>query len=187
MRTKLILAAALPFLAIGVVATGYAVSRPSHNQLGDTLRSFGYLPLPLPTSKLGLGSLYYIDSNVRYFDVVCAARATDLDGEGIDVATGADLQMDVLTNGQFESSVKLDLTAKTVTKIWSYKATGNTYQTDVMGDIQRMPNGNHVIAFGGKGVIQEINPSGTVVQELRTQTNFGYIQKRATLYGPPPR
>jgi len=109
MRTKLILAAALPFLAIGVVATGYAVSRPSHNQLGDTLRSFGYLPLPLPTSKLGLGSLYYIDSNVRYFDVVCAARATDLDGEGIDVATGANLQMDVLTNGQFESSVKLDL------------------------------------------------------------------------------
>jgi len=90
-------------------------------------------------------------------------------------------------DGSGALEVKLDLTAKTVTKIWSYKATGNTYQTDVMGDIQRMPNGNHVIAFGGKGVIQEINPSGTVVQELRTQTNFGYIQKRATLYGPPPR
>ena len=66
-------------------------------------------------------------------------------------------------------------------------ATGNAYQTDVMGDVQRLPNGNHVIAFGGKGIIQEITATGTVLQEMRTQTNFGYIQKRMSLYGPPPR
>ena len=90
-------------------------------------------------------------------------------------------------DGSGALEIKLNLTAKTVTKIWSYKAMGTTYQTDVMGDIQRMPNGNLVIAFGGKGIIQEIDPTGTVLQELRTQTNFGYIQKRATLYGPPPR
>ena len=83
--------------------------------------------------------------------------------------------------------IKLDLNAKTVTKIWQYYAMGNAYQTDVMGDLQRLPNGNIVIAFGGKGVIQEIKPDGTVLQEMRTTTNFGYIQKRATLYGPPPR
>ena len=83
--------------------------------------------------------------------------------------------------------IKLDLSAKTVTKIWSYKASGSTYQTDVMGDLQRMANGNIVIAFGGKGVIQEIKPDGTVLQEMRTTANFGYIQKRPTLYGPPPR
>jgi hypothetical protein len=83
--------------------------------------------------------------------------------------------------------VKLDTNAKTVTKIWSYYGPGNAYQTDVMGDLQRLPNGNIVIAYGGKGVIQEIKPDGTVLQEMRTTTNFGYIQKRATLYGPPPR
>jgi hypothetical protein len=83
--------------------------------------------------------------------------------------------------------IKLDLNAKTVTKIWSYYGPGNAYQTDVMGDLQRLPNGNIVIAYGGKGVIQEIKPDGTVLQEMRTTTNFGYIQKRATLYGPPPR
>jgi len=83
--------------------------------------------------------------------------------------------------------IKLDLAAKTVSKIWSYKAMGNAYQTDVMGDMQRLPNGNLVIAFGGKGIVQEITADGTVLQEMRTQTNFGYIQKRATLYGPPPR
>ncbi len=35
---------------------------------------------------------------------------------------------------------------------------GTTYQTDVMGDLQRLANGNIVIAFGGKGIIQEIKP-----------------------------
>lgn len=50
-----------------------------------------------------------------------------------------------------------------------------------------MPNGNVVIAYGGKGVILEVNGGGTVLQEMKTTTNFGYIQKRATLYGPPPR
>lgn len=90
-------------------------------------------------------------------------------------------------DGSGALEIKLDLTAKTVTKIWSYKAMGTAYQTDVMGDLQRLPNGNIVIAFGGKGIIQEIKPDGTVLQEMRTTTNFGYIQKRATLYGPPPR
>ena len=56
-----------------------------------------------------------------------------------------------------------------------------------MGDLQRLPNGNIVIAYGGKGIIQEITANGTVLQEMRTTTNFGYITKRATLYGPPPR
>jgi len=90
-------------------------------------------------------------------------------------------------NGSGALEIKLDLNAKTVTKIWSYKAMGTQYQTDIMGDLQRLANGNIVIAFGGKGIIQEITSTGTVLQEMRTTTNFGYIQKRATLYGPPPR
>ncbi len=83
--------------------------------------------------------------------------------------------------------IKLDLSAKTVKEVWSYKAMGIAYQTDVMGDVQRLWNGNLVVAFGGKGVIQEITSDGTVLQEMKTTTNFGYIQKRKTLYGPPPR
>jgi len=95
-------------------------------------------------------------------------------------------------DGSNALEIKLDLTAKTVSKIWSYKPTPTgtmttEYQTEVMGDLQRLPNGNIVIAYGGKGIIQEITASGTVLQEMRTTTNFGYIQKRATLYGPPPR
>jgi len=90
-------------------------------------------------------------------------------------------------DGSRVTEIKLDLNAKTATEIWSYKAMGNQYQTDVMGDVQRLWNGTLVVAFGGKGIIQEITPDGTVLQELKTTTNFGYIQKRKTLYGPPPR
>jgi hypothetical protein len=104
---------------------------------------------------------------------------------------GATLPVSMGTgDGSNAIEIKLDLTAKTVTKIWSYKPMGTTpteYQTEVMGDLQRLGNGNIVIAYGGKGIIQEIDAASNVLQEMRTTTNFGYIQKRATLYGPPPR
>jgi len=90
-------------------------------------------------------------------------------------------------DGSMAIEIKLNLTAKTVAKTWMYKASGSTYQNDIMGDLQLLPNGNIVIAFGGKGIIQEITRDGTVLQEMRTMGNFGYIQKRMTLYGPPPR
>jgi hypothetical protein len=101
-------------------------------------------------------------------------------GTTIDVSNGTG-------DGSSVIELKLDLDAETVSKVWEYKAEGNAYQTDVMGDVQRLWNGNVIVAFGGKGVIQEVTPDGTVLQEMKTTTNFGYIQKRRTLYGPPPR
>ena len=68
-----------------------------------------------------------------------------------------------------------------------YKASGKTYQNDVMGDVQRLPNGNTVIAFSTKGIIHEVDADGTVLQTIQTATNFGYMHKRPTLYGPSPR
>jgi len=90
-------------------------------------------------------------------------------------------------DGSRAIEIKLDLDAKVVNEVWSYKGDGIKYQTDVMGDLQRLWNGNIIVAYGGKGIIQEIKPDGTVVQEMKTTTNFGYIQKRQTLYGKPPR
>ena len=58
-----------------------------------------------------------------------------------------------------------------------------------MGDLQRMENGNTVIGFSTQGVLQEVDASGTLLQEWTWPigASFGYIQKRKTLYGPPPR
>jgi hypothetical protein len=88
-------------------------------------------------------------------------------------------------SGSLAIEVKLDLTTMTATKIWSYQALG--LNDTVLGDAQRLPNGNTMVDFSTQGSIQEVDADGHLLQEIRTVTNFGYLQKRATLYGPPPR
>ena len=58
-----------------------------------------------------------------------------------------------------------------------------------MGDVQRLPNGNTVIGYSTKGALHEVSASGAVLQTWLWPggATFGYIEKRATLYGPPPR
>jgi len=91
-------------------------------------------------------------------------------------------------SGSIATELKLDLTAKKVTKAWTHKASDGT-QNDVMGDLQRLSNGNTIIAFSTQGYLEEVDASGALVQTLDWPigASFGYIQKRATLYGPPPR
>ena len=84
--------------------------------------------------------------------------------------------------------LKIDPTAKTVSSVWSYKGPSNL-QTDIMGDIQRLPNGNTIIGYSTKGAVQEVDKDGNVLTDwtFPLGAQFGYIEKRATLYGPPPR
>ncbi len=88
-------------------------------------------------------------------------------------------------SGSLAIEVKLDLGAMTATRTWAFQGVG--LADDVLGDAQRLPNGNTLVDFATKGTIEEIDPSGNVLQQTKSSTNFGYIQKRATLYGPPPR
>jgi len=88
-------------------------------------------------------------------------------------------------SGSRAIEVKLDLTAMTATQTWSYQAVG--LNDTVLGDVQRLPNGNTMVDLSTQGSIREVDASGNLLQEIRTATNFGYLQKRATLYGPPPR
>jgi len=104
------------------------------------------------------------------------------------IAAGSSNMLSIggLGDGSSAIEVKLDLAAKTATNAWSYKASPGI-QTDIMGDVQRLPNGNTVVVFSTKGIIHEVDPNGAVLQELKSQSSFGYIEKRATLYGPPPK
>jgi hypothetical protein len=43
-----------------------------------------------------------------------------------------------------------------------------------------------MVAYSTKGLIVEVNSAGQVLQSM-TAANFGYIEKRPTLYGPPPK
>ena len=91
-------------------------------------------------------------------------------------------------DGSIAIEMKLDPSAKTVSKIWSYKASPGI-QNDVMGDVQRLPNGNTMVAYSTKGVIQEVDAQGNLLSDwsFPLGAQFGYISKRASLYGPPPR
>ena len=78
--------------------------------------------------------------------------------------------------------------AKTATQVWSY-APNPPIQTLLLGDVARMPNGNTVVVFGYAGVVHEVDPDGNLVQEMTEQAgvNFGFTERRTSLYGPPPR
>ena len=58
----------------------------------------------------------------------------------------------------------------------------------IMGDVQRLPNGNTLIAYSQQGIVHEVNTNMEVLQELTWSLGgaIGYVNKRASLYGPPP-
>jgi hypothetical protein len=85
--------------------------------------------------------------------------------------------------GSIALELKLNVSAKTSMKIWSYTSS-MAYKVDVLGDVQRLPNGNTIIDYATKSAIEEVDSGGTVLQRITTMGNFGYIEKRATLYGP---
>lgn len=91
-------------------------------------------------------------------------------------------------SGSMALELKLDLTARKVVKDWTYKASPGL-DDPVIGDVQRLPNGNTVVAYSTLGILHEVDARGAVLQTWTWPggASFGYVEKRATLYGPPPR
>jgi hypothetical protein len=76
--------------------------------------------------------------------------------------------------------------------VWSYGLGG--VSSLVLGDAQRLPNGNTLVVYSTQGRMHEVTEAGALVQILRvhqpaTASNgsFGYANFRETLYGPPIR
>lgn len=80
--------------------------------------------------------------------------------------------------------LELDTTAWTATKGWSYQASG--VNSSVLGDTERLSNGNTLVTFSTAGTIHEVDSNGKLVMSIKT-TSFGYADFRPSLYGPPPR
>ena len=77
---------------------------------------------------------------------------------------------------------RYDAEAGEAEKVFEY-APGNT--SFVMGDVQRLPNGNELVTFSTQGVIHEIDSDGELLREISTDP-VGYVQQQKSLYGPPP-
>ena len=78
--------------------------------------------------------------------------------------------------------VLLDETNNTATKTWEYQGRG---PASALGDVERLPNGNVLVTTSTASRIEEVDRAGTVVQSF--SSNFGYVDFRTSLYGPPPR
>ena len=91
-------------------------------------------------------------------------------------------------NGANEAwAYSLDTSTMTATQIMSYTASGVV--STVLGDTQRLPNGNYLVTFSTSGQIHEVTPSGTLVATFKSTTaglELGYAEFRESLYGPPP-
>ena len=80
--------------------------------------------------------------------------------------------------------LELDEADWAATKTWEYVPDGTN--TGILGDVQRLPNGNVLVTYSAQGVIQEVTPKGDVVQSF-AGVSFGYAEFRTSLYGPPLR
>lgn len=103
----------------------------------------------------------------------------DLDGDG---------NMLLFNNGQSGSSHVFDFKLTESSSAISYTTTkdftsGNS--SNVLGDVQFLPNGSFLVTYSTGGVILEVDSSWKTVQTLKG--GFGYADWRETLYGAPTR
>jgi hypothetical protein len=87
----------------------------------------------------------------------------------------------------YEYSLTETASALTATRVWSYQS---ALESRVLGDVQRLPNGNTLVTFSTKGQMHEVSPAGSLVQTISASADvpfFGYADFRDTLYGPPLR
>ncbi|MBN1607615.1 MAG: aryl-sulfate sulfotransferase [Polyangiaceae bacterium] len=80
-------------------------------------------------------------------------------------------ELKITDSGTFSTSVVKDFTSSN--------------SSNVLGDVQRLPNGNTLITYSSAGVLLEVDASWATVQTLKG--SFGYSNWRETLYGPPSR
>ena len=68
--------------------------------------------------------------------------------------------------------------------VWEY--TAEKMGSHTFGDVQRLPNGNTLVAYSAEAIILEVDADGELVKILELpQLPFGYMSWRPTLYGPP--
>lgn len=99
----------------------------------------------------------------------------------------------IFSNGAMQNGVsraieiELDVENETATRRWEYFESG--LSNAIMGDVQRLYNGNTLITYSQLGIIHEVNDDGELLQLMTWPIGgaIGYATKRGSLYGPPPK
>ena len=83
----------------------------------------------------------------------------------------------------------LDLTAMTTKEVWTYDSDPDI-SNPILGDVQRLANGNTPVTYSLAGKMQEVDANYDVLQSFTWASgtgSVGYVTKRPNLYGPSPR
>ena len=67
--------------------------------------------------------------------------------------------------GSIAMEFSLGLSTKKATRVWQYKANPGI-KNILMGDVQRLPNGNTVVGYSASGVLHEVDSKDALVQTL---------------------
>ncbi|MFZ0546759.1 MAG: arylsulfotransferase family protein [Candidatus Promineifilaceae bacterium] len=78
---------------------------------------------------------------------------------------------------------EIDETAKTVTRVWNYPDDTSNFSA-IMGNIQRLPNGNSFIGWGSQPKFTEVQNDGTVALEMQ-MSGVSYRAFRFPWQGTP--
>ena len=106
MRIRYMLA--LAALVIAAPLAAHSLQRPSGDQLGDTLREYGFIPKNPPTTLMTVGSLYYVDSGAKHFFPICIADKEDI-GEAVRSSPSVELQQSLERKGQLATGISIDI------------------------------------------------------------------------------
>jgi hypothetical protein len=108
MRKMARLALVATVMTVAVPAAVYYFSIPNDDTLGDILRLYGFVPINPPSNLMNVGSLYYVDSEVKDFKAICHADKSDLDGSVVS-SRSWDMQENLERKGGLATGVKIDV------------------------------------------------------------------------------
>jgi hypothetical protein len=108
MQRMTMLALAATMTTVAVPSAVYYLTIPSGDPLADTLREYGFVPIHPPSNLMYVGSLYYVDPEVKYFKAICHADKADLE-DSVVSSRSWEMQESLERKGRFATGVKVDL------------------------------------------------------------------------------
>src|SRR5437899_10862814 len=108
MRRIMMLGLAATIVAVAAPAAAYFLTRRGDDQLAETLRAYGFVPIRPPSNLMNVGSLYYVDSRVKDFKAICNAEIDDLK-DSVVSSRSWEMQENLERNGRFATGVKVDV------------------------------------------------------------------------------
>jgi hypothetical protein len=106
MRIRYLVAIAAIVVAVPLAA--HSFQKPGSDQLGDTLREYGFIPKNPPTTLMTLGSIYYVDAEAKHFFPICIANKEDI-GDAVRSSPSVELQQSLERKGQLATGISIDI------------------------------------------------------------------------------